>query len=100
MGMFEPHGHADAFGLDLIKAEYTCDEAAARFGGIVAPSQTYHIHETGFHGTWLKEVVGEVNPRLGGLPPDVVTRSLLFEPAWAAIERQRPSWVSYGSVSG
>jgi creatinine amidohydrolase len=45
----------------------------------VAPSQTYHIHETGFHGTWLTEVVGEVNPRLGALPPDVVMRTLLFQ---------------------
>ncbi len=79
MGMVEPHGHAAAFGLDQVKAEYLCDEAAARFGGIVAPPQTYHIHETGFHGTWLDEVVGEVNPRLGGLPPDVVMRSLLFQ---------------------
>jgi creatinine amidohydrolase len=79
MGMVEPHGHAVAFGLDQIKAEYLCDEAAARFGGIVAPPQTYHIHETGFHGTWLEEVVGEVNPRLGGMPPDVVMRSLLFQ---------------------
>lgn len=79
MGMVEPHGHAAAFGLDMIKAEYLCDEAAARFGGIVAPPQTYHIHETGFHGTWLQEVVGDVNPRLGGLPPDVVMRSLLFQ---------------------
>jgi creatinine amidohydrolase len=79
MGMVEPHGHAAAFGLDLVKAEYLCDEAAARFGGMVAPSQTYHIHETGFHGTWLDEVVGEVNPRLGGLPPDVVMRTLLFQ---------------------
>src|SRR4051794_31665275 len=79
MGMVEPHGHGAAFGLDLIKAEYLCERAAARFRGIVAPSQTYHIHETGFHGTWLEEVVGDVNPRLGGLPPDVVMRSLLFQ---------------------
>jgi creatinine amidohydrolase len=79
MGMCEPHGHAAAFGLDMIKADYLCDEAARRFGGIVAPSQGYHIHETGFHGVWLNEVVGEVNPRLGALPPDVVMRSLLFQ---------------------
>ena len=79
MGMVEPHGHAAAFGLDMIKAEYLCDEAASRFGGIVAPPQTYHIHETGFHGTWLEEVVGDVNPRLGGLPPDVVMRTLTFQ---------------------
>jgi creatinine amidohydrolase len=79
MGMCEPHGHAAAFGLDMIKAEYICATAAARYGGIVAPSQTYHIHETGFHGTWLTEVVAEVNPRLGALPPDVVLRTLLFQ---------------------
>ena len=40
MGMCEPHGHAAAFGLDMIKAEYICAAAAERFGGIVAPSQT------------------------------------------------------------
>ena len=50
-----------------------------RFGGIVAPSQSYHIHETGFHGPWLKVVVGDVNPRMAALPPDVVMRSLLFQ---------------------
>jgi creatinine amidohydrolase len=38
MGMCEPHGHAAAFGLDMIKADYICDTAAARSGGIVAPS--------------------------------------------------------------
>jgi methylglyoxal reductase len=79
MGMCEPHGHGAAFGLDMIKADYICDQAAHRFGGIVVPSQGYHIHETGFHGTWLEEVVGDVNPRLGALPPDVVMRSLLFQ---------------------
>jgi creatinine amidohydrolase len=79
MGMCEPHGHAAAFGLDMIKADYICDHAAARFGGIVAPSQGYHIHETGFHAPWLEDVVGEVNPRMAALPPDVVMRSLLFQ---------------------
>lgn len=79
MGMVEPHGHAAVFGLDQIKADWLCEEAARRFGGIVAPAQTYAIHETGFHRTWLDEVVGEVNPRLADLPPDVVMRTLLFQ---------------------
>ena len=79
MGMVEPHGHAAVFGLDQIKADWLCEEAARRFGGIVAPPQTYAIHETGFHKTWLNEVVGEVNPRLADLPPDVVMRTLLFQ---------------------
>jgi creatinine amidohydrolase len=79
MGMCEPHGHAAPFGLDLLKAEFICDRAAERFGGIVAPSQGYHIHETGYHAPWLDEVVGTVNPRMAALPPDVVMRSLLFQ---------------------
>ena len=79
MGMCEPHGHAAAFGLDLLKAEDICDAAAAQFGGIVAPSQGYHIHEVGYHAPWLDEVVGTVNPRMAALPPDVVLRSLLFQ---------------------
>jgi creatinine amidohydrolase len=79
MGMCEPHGHGAAFGLDLLKAEYICEQAATRFGGIVAPSQGYHIHETGYHAPWLDEVIGSVNPRMAALPPDVVLRTLLFQ---------------------
>lgn len=48
MGMPEPDGHAAAFGLDLLKVDHICDHAAARFGGIVAPSQGYRIDETGY----------------------------------------------------
>lgn len=76
MGMVEPQGHAAAF--DMIKAKYLCDQTATCFGRIVAPSQTHHSTSPGFHRTWLDEVVGEVNPRLVGLPSDVVMRSLLF----------------------
>src|SRR4051812_30826477 len=69
MGMVEPHGHAAAFGLDMIKAEYLCDEAAARFGGIVAPSQAYHIHETastepGCTRSWVRSTRGSPACRL------------------------------------
>lgn len=78
MGMCEPHGHIAAFGLDTHKADYLCDEAARRFGGIVAPTQGYHIHESGIHRSWLKEVAGDVNPRMAALPPDVVLRTLVF----------------------
>ena len=79
MGICEPHGHSAPFGLDLLKADYLCDAAARRFGGIVAPSQGYHIHETGFHAPWLNEVLGEVNPRMAALPPAVIMRTLLFQ---------------------
>ncbi|MDD5351423.1 MAG: creatininase family protein [Chthoniobacteraceae bacterium] len=79
LGLCEPHGHVAALGLDLIKAEYYCEEAARRFGGIVAPSQGYHIHECGFHAPWLEEVVGEENPFLAALPPHVMTRLFLYQ---------------------
>ncbi|NIR41874.1 MAG: creatininase family protein [Actinobacteria bacterium] len=79
MGMCEPHGHIAAFGLDTHKADYLCDEAARRFGGVVAPTQGYHIHESGIHRSWLKSVAGDVNPRMASLPPDLMIRTLVFQ---------------------
>ena len=79
MGICEPHGHIAPFGLDTLKAEYLCMEAARRFGGIVAPTLGYQIHEVGFHAQWLEEVVGEVNPRMTAMPPDVMLRFFLYQ---------------------
>lgn len=79
LGLCEPHGHVAALGLDLIKAEYYCAEAARRFGGIVAPSQGYHIHESGFHAPWLAETVGEENPLLAAIPPHVMLHLFLYQ---------------------
>ena len=79
MGLCEPHGHVAPFGLDTIKAEYLVTEAAQRFGGIVAPTMTYHIHETGYHAPWLDAVMGGVNPLLAALPPHIVLESLLYQ---------------------
>lgn len=79
-GLCEPHGHIAPFGLDTLKADYYCEEAAKRFGGIVAPTQGYHIHECGGHGPWLDETVGpDQNPYLGGMPPYVVCYHLLYQ---------------------
>lgn len=79
MGLCEPHGHISPFGLDTIKADWLCDEAAARFGGIVAPTMAYHTHETGYHAPWLKEVMGGVNPRLAALPPHLLLETLFYQ---------------------
>lgn len=79
LGLCEPHGHVAPLGLDLIKAEYYCEEAAHHFGGIVAPAQGYHIHECGFHAPWLAEVVGEENPLLGAIPPHVMLHLFLYQ---------------------
>ena len=79
IGLCEPHGHVAALGLDTLKADYYCEEAAERFGGIVAPTQGYHIHECGFHKPWLDEVVGDTNPLLAGMPPRVVCYHFLYQ---------------------
>ena len=78
LGICEPHGHGAPFGLDTLKAEWLCTAAARRYGGIVAPTLGYQIHECGYHARWLEDVVGEVNPRMTALPPDVVLRFFLY----------------------
>ncbi|RYB01385.1 creatininase family protein [Lichenibacterium ramalinae] len=79
LGLCEPHGHVAPFGLDTIKADHLCEEAARRFGGIVAPTMGYHVHETGYHAPWLHDVMEGANPRLGGLPPHVVLECFLYQ---------------------
>ncbi|XID92325.1 creatininase family protein [Paenibacillaceae bacterium WGS1546] len=79
LGLCEPHGQISAFGLDTIKAEWLCERAAERVGGVVAPTMGYHIHETGYHARWLEEEVGEENPRMTGMPPDVYLRFFLYQ---------------------
>ena len=79
LGICEPHGHAAPFGLDTLKADWICTEAARRCGGIVAPTLGYQIHEAGFHAPWLEEVVGEINPRMTAMPPEVMLRFFLYQ---------------------
>ncbi len=79
MGLCEPHGHGAVLGLDLIKAEYLCEEAARRWGGIVAPSQGFQIHESGFHAPWLAEVVGNINTRMTSMPPAPMLYFFLYQ---------------------
>lgn len=79
MGLCEPHGHISAFGLDTIKAEYICNATAREVGGIVAPTQGYHIHETGYHAAWLEEVLGEANPHMASIPPHILLHLFLYQ---------------------
>ena len=79
LGLCEPHGHVAPFGLDTIKAEYLVTQAACRFGGIVAPTVAYHVHEVGYHAPWLREVMGNVNPLLAAVPPHLVLEGLLYQ---------------------
>ena len=79
MGICEPHGHVAVLGLDTIKAEYLCEEAAFRWGGIVAPTQGYQIHEVGFHAPWLADVVGNVNACMTSMPTAPMLYFFLYQ---------------------
>jgi creatinine amidohydrolase len=79
LGICEPHGHISTFGLDTYKADYLCDESARRFGGIVAPTLAYQIHEAGYHAPWLAEVLGERSALMTGMPPHVMLYFFLYQ---------------------
>lgn len=79
VGLVEPHGHIAAFGLDTFKADFICEAAARKVGGIVAPTQGYHIHETGYHAPWLEEVLGDNNPYMASLPPEILLHLFLYQ---------------------
>ena len=79
MGICEPHGHIAPFGLDTLKAEYLCETAAERYGGIVAPTLGYQIHEAGYHARWLEDVVGEINPNMNAMPPEIMLKFFLYQ---------------------
>ena len=79
LGLCEPHGRGAALGLDSLKAEGLCVAAAERFGGIVAPTQGYQIHESGYHARWLEEVIGEANPCMTSVPPRPLLYFFLYQ---------------------
>jgi creatinine amidohydrolase len=79
VGLCEPHGHVAALGLDLLHADYLCDQTARAHGGIVAPSQGYHVHESGYHARWLEDTVGEHNARMAAIPPHVLCMNYLYQ---------------------
>lgn len=79
LGICEPHGQISAFGLDTIKAEWLCQQAARHAGGIVAPALGYQIHESGYHARWLEDTVGEHNAHMTGMPPHVMLHFFLYQ---------------------
>lgn len=99
-GLCEPHGHVAALGLDLIKAEAFCGEAARRFGGVVAPAQGWHIHETGYHARWLEDVVGEENAMMSSVPPAVVLPLFAYQLRACANAGFRAVFVLTGHAGG
>ncbi len=79
LGICEPHGYISTFGLDTYKADYLCDESARRFGGIVAPTLAYQIHESGYHAPWLADVLGERPALMTGMPPHVMLHFFMYQ---------------------
>jgi len=58
-GLCEPHGPQNALGLDALKAHGIACAAARRHGGIVAPPDYWHIHETGAYAAWADKAIGD-----------------------------------------
>ena len=79
LGLCEPHGHIAVLGLDLLKAEFICEQAAIKYGGVVAPSTGYQIHESGFHAPWLEEMVGNQWPFMTSMPPHIMLYFFLYQ---------------------
>ena len=69
-GLCEPHGPHNALGLDELKAHAIAVQAARQHGGIVAPADYWHIHETGGYAIWADEAVGRpARTWLTAMPP-------------------------------
>lgn len=59
-GLCEPHGYHNALGLDALKAHAICVRAARAHGGIVAPPDFWHIHESSGSAVWAHNEIGQV----------------------------------------
>lgn len=78
-GMCEPHGPANALGLDGLKAAAICREAARRGGGIVAPTEWWHVHEVGHYAAWGQREIGEVERRwMTAVPPWIHFKNVCY----------------------
>ena len=77
-GLCEPHGPVNALGLDAIRAHGTLVQAARDFGGIVAPPEYWHCHESGGFGSWGHKNIGNARTWLTAVPPWVFFRNLCY----------------------
>lgn len=69
-GLCEPHGPHNAVGLDGLKAHAIACEVARAYGGIVAPLDLWHIHETSGYAVWAHDAIGQVERTwLTSMPP-------------------------------
>lgn len=79
-GLCEPHGPQNAVGLDSLKAHAVACAAARAHGGIVAPSDSWHIHEIGGYAVWAEQAVGKVERTwLTSVPPWVHFKNVCYQ---------------------
>jgi creatinine amidohydrolase len=79
-GLCEPHGPQNAVGLDALKARQIAIRTAEQHGGIVAPTDYWHIHELGGYAIWGARYVGEVQRKwLTAVPPWVHFKNVCYQ---------------------
>lgn len=77
-GLCEPHGPHCALGLDGLKAHGLLVRTAREHGGIVAPTDWWHVHEVGHYAIWGAQHVGETRPWITSLPPWVHFKNVCY----------------------
>jgi creatinine amidohydrolase len=79
-GLCEPHGPQNAVGLDALKAHAIACRASQEHGGIVAPSDYWHIHGLGGYAAWAHRYVGQVERAwLTCVPPWIHFKNILYQ---------------------
>ena len=68
-GLCEPHGPQNAVGLDALKVHAIACRAAMEHGGIVAPLDFWHVHETTTYAAWAHQTIGQVRSWMTAMPP-------------------------------
>src|SRR5262249_8518779 len=77
-GLCEPHGPQNTLGLDALKAHALACAAARAHGGIAAPPDYWHIHESGVYADFCVKWIGEVRSWLSAVPPWVHFHNVLY----------------------
>lgn len=78
-GLCEPHGPHNAVGLDTLKAHAIACAAAREHGGIVAPPDSWNIHELSGYASWAERTVGRVaRAWLTAVPPWIHFKNICY----------------------
>jgi creatinine amidohydrolase len=78
-GLCEPHGPQNTLGLDTLKAHAIACHTARACGGIVAPPDSWHIHELSGYAVWAHQRVGQVERKwLTSVPPWVHFKNVCY----------------------